>query len=155
MRLTILTQTSSVGKDEEFFNGLDLGACNVPLDVWALQWYDIYGHIEFIGPAPNEPISTLPDWANNCLTVWQVAYEAELNPPPPTAENNKNTAIGLLQSTDWTTIPDVADPTKSNPYLANAADFVAYRNAVRQYAIYPVAGDIDWPAVPQETWASV
>jgi hypothetical protein len=155
MRLTIVTQTASVGKDEVFFEGLDLSSCGVPLDVWALQWYDTYGHIEFIGAAPNEDIPALPDWASNCLSVWQTAYEESLIPPPPTAENNKLSATVLLQGTDWTTIPDVCDPTKSDPYLANANEFVAYRNAVRQYAVYPVAGDIDWPTPPQEVWVKV
>jgi hypothetical protein len=155
MRLTIISSTKSVGKDELFFNGLDLSACGVPDDVWALQWYDGYGSIEFISTIQNQDIDTLPDWANQCLAVWQAAYEAELNPPPPTAEDNKSTATGLLQNTDWTTIPDVADPATSNPYLSNSAEFIAYRNAVRQYAIYPVAGDIDWPQPPQEVWTQV
>lgn len=77
--------------------------------------------------------------------------------PPyvPSAEDNKQTAIGLLQQTDWTTISDVADPQLSNPYLANQVEFISYRNAVRQYAINPVAGNIDWPAVPQEDWKTV
>lgn len=155
MRLTIVTQTGSVGKDELFFNELDLSSCGIPTEVWALQWYDTYGEVEYVAPRQNENITSLPDWANNCLAVWQIAYEESLNPPPPTAEANKNMAVGLLQSTDWTTIPDVADPTKSNPYLANASDFIAYRNAVRQYAVYPVAGVIDWPTVPQEVWVQV
>ena len=155
MRLTIISSTKSVGKDELFFNELDLSSCDIPIDVWALQWYDAYGDIEFVDTRPNQDINALPDWANNCLAVWQIAYEESLNPPPPTVENNKNTAIGLLQSTDWTTIPDIADPAKSNPYLSNSAEFVAYRNAVRQYAVYPVAGDIDWPQPPQEMWVKV
>lgn len=73
-------------------------------------------------------------------------------PPPPTVEENKQKAISLLQSTDWTTVPDVSDPTKSNPYLSNAQDFISYRNAVRQYAINPVAGNINWPKKPEEIW---
>ena len=153
MRLTIIAQTSSVGKDGLFFNEIDLRHCGIPLDVWALQWHDTYGHIEFIDTRPNEDISSLPEWANNCLAAWQVLYEEELNPPPRTAEDNKNVAVELLQDTDWTTIPDVADPTKSDPYLANSSEFVSYRNAIRQYAIYPVAGDIDWPVMPQAVWA--
>ena len=60
-----------------------------------------------------------------------------------------------LQSTDWTTIPDVSDPTKSNPYLSNAQEFVVYRNAVRQYAISPVEGNITWPTKPNEIWTTV
>ena len=67
----------------------------------------------------------------------------------------KNEASKLLYLTDWTTISDVADPTKSNPYLSNGADFVTYRNAVRQYAVYPVAGNITWPVVPTEVWTKV
>jgi hypothetical protein len=76
-------------------------------------------------------------------------------PPPPTAEQNKQTAAAFLQTTDWTTIPDVGDPTKSNPYLSNVQDFVVYRNAVRQYAINPIAGDIQWPTKPTEVWTTV
>jgi len=76
-------------------------------------------------------------------------------PPPPTAEQNKQTAAAFLQTTDWTTIPDVGDPTKSNPYLSNVQDFVVYRNAVRQYAINPIAGVINWPQKPNEVWTTV
>ena len=75
-------------------------------------------------------------------------------PVPPTAEQNKQTARIKLQSTDWTTIPDVGDPTKSNPYLSNVQDFVTYRNAVRQYAITPIAGNISWPINPTEVWTT-
>jgi len=76
-------------------------------------------------------------------------------PIPPTAEENKQTAMTRLQNTDWTTIPDVGDSTKSNPYLSNVQDFVVYRNAVRQYAVNPVAGDIQWPVKPTEVWTTV
>lgn len=77
------------------------------------------------------------------------------SPPPPTAEQNKQRAVSLLQTTDWTTVADVSDPTKSNPYLENVQDFILYRNLVRQYAINPVAGNIDWPKKPIEVWTSV
>jgi hypothetical protein len=72
-------------------------------------------------------------------------------PPVSTANENKKIASGLLSATDWTTIADVASPTNS-PYLANQADFIAYRNTVRQYAVYPVAGNIVWPTAPVEEW---
>jgi len=64
-------------------------------------------------------------------------------------------SVDKLQATDWTTIPDVGDSTKSNPYLSNVQDFVTYRNAVRQYAINPIAGNINWPTLPQEVWTTV
>jgi hypothetical protein len=83
---------------------------------------------------------------------------AEYVPPPPyvpTAEANKNKATVLLQATDWTTIADVGNSAMSNPYLANQAEFISYRNSVRQYAVYPVAGNITWPTEPTENWVSV
>ena len=92
-----------------------------------------------------------------------VAYEYEyVNdaivkiPVSDTSEwQNKTTAVGLLQATDWTTIADVGNPAMSNPYLANQAEFIAYRNSIRQYAVYPVAGNIDWATVPTEDWQTV
>jgi hypothetical protein len=76
-------------------------------------------------------------------------------PPALTADENKATAVALLQATDWTTIADVGNPQMSNPYLANQAEFIAYRNTIRQIAIYPVAGDLVWATVPQEVWQAV
>lgn len=77
---------------------------------------------------------------------------ASLNANQPLV-NCKNQASKLLYETDWTTIPDVADPTKSNPYLINVQDYVTYRNAVRQLAIYPVANPV-WPTKPISQWSS-
>jgi hypothetical protein len=65
----------------------------------------------------------------------------------------KATAQQLLQSTDWTSISDVGDPTKSNPYLVNQAEFIAYRSTVRNYAVNPVEFP-DWPTEPTEQWSS-
>lgn len=82
----------------------------------------------------------------------------DYSPPPPyipNANENKATAMKLLQDTDWTTVSDVIDPTKANPYLANSDEFIAYRNAVRQYAINPISGNIDWPELPAENWQTV
>ena len=75
--------------------------------------------------------------------------------PSPTADENKTTASSLLSATDWTTIADVGNPQMSNPYLANQADFINYRNQVRQYAVYPMAGNITWPTLPVENWVKV
>jgi hypothetical protein len=70
----------------------------------------------------------------------------------PTAEENKQTAIGFLQDTDWTTIADVSDPNLSNPYLSNAKEFINYRNLIRPYTINPVAGNINWATKPEPIW---
>ena len=155
MRLTIIPSDGSVGEDGIIYSRLDLSSCGIPNDVHALQWYETSGWIEFKDSiAPNQSITELPAWANCCMTKWTEA-NTPAPPTPPTAEQNKDTAALKLQNTDWTTIPDVGDPTKSNPYLSNVQDFVTYRNAVRQYAIYPVAGYIDWPVPPLEVWTTV
>jgi len=64
----------------------------------------------------------------------------------------KNQASKLLYQTDWTTIADVADPAKSNPYLTNQAAFVAYRSQVRALAVTPVADPV-WPVQPTAQWS--
>ena len=78
-------------------------------------------------------------------------------PPPyvPTASDNKATASSLLTATDWTTIADVGNPQMANPYLANQAEFIIYRNTIRQIAVYPIAGNLTWATVPVEVWTKV
>lgn len=76
-------------------------------------------------------------------------------PLEPSEWANQATAVSLLQATDWTQIPSVSDPSLSNPYLSNKLAFDQYRNDVRQYAVYPVAGNITWPTVPTENWVKV
>jgi hypothetical protein len=77
--------------------------------------------------------------------------------PAPTPEELiqkcKEIATGILSFTDWTAIPDVADPLKSNPYLENQADFVAYRSTIRNYAVNPVVDPV-WPTQPTEQWSN-
>ena len=157
MQLTIIPVDSAVGKDGKFYLGLDLSSCNIPSDVHALQWDNTSGWIEYqSAEVANEPITQLPNWANCCVAKWdEKNNQPAPDPLPPTAEENKSTAIGKLYDTDWSTIPDVSDSTKSNPYLVNVQDFVTYRSAVRQYAVYPVAGYINWPTAPTAVWASV
>jgi hypothetical protein len=99
---------------------------------------------------------------NNEITVWDspepqptnVEIEIkliELNAQVPLA-NCKTQARQILYETDWTTIPDVANP-KNNPYLMNQDEFIAYRNTVRGYAVNPVANP-DFPTAPTEQWSS-
>ena len=63
----------------------------------------------------------------------------------------KSYASRLLYETDWTTIPDVVSPTNT-PYLTNQADFIAYRNTVRQLAVNPVVSPV-FPTQPTEEWS--
>lgn len=69
------------------------------------------------------------------------------------AQQNKTQAVNILDATDWTTIPDVADPEKSNPYLMNQAEFIAYRSTVRNIAVNPTF-DAVFPTQPQEIWSN-
>ena len=153
MLLTIIPIDGSVIKDEVGYTGLDLSSCGIPSNVRALQWQETKGWLEF-WDQQNEDITSLPSWVDCCLAVWTVA-NTPVPPSPPTAEDNKQTAIGILQQTDWTQIPSVSDPALSNPYLANKNAFDLYRNSVRQYALNSVAGDITWPVAPTEVWTAV
>jgi len=62
-------------------------------------------------------------------------------------------AKAILTATDWTSIADVGDPTKSNPYLVNQAEFISYRSTIRNYAVNPVVDPI-WPTQPTEQWSN-
>lgn len=153
MILTIIPIDENVKKDGVGYVGLDLSSCGIPSNVRALQWQETKGWLEF-WDKQNEDIIELPSWVNCCLTVWDAAN----NPPPPlppTEEENKQYAIALLQQTDWTQISSVSDPALSNPYLANKNEFDMYRNSVRQYALNPIPGNINWPTMPQEVWTKV
>lgn len=97
MRLVIITQTSTVGKNNLFYNNLDLSDCGIPVNVWALQWEEWEpnkGHIEFNSSLiPNQDITSLPEWANSCLQKWQEAYDAE-QAAMAVATNNQPTTQG-------------------------------------------------------------
>lgn len=152
MLLTIIPSDGAVYEDGLCYSNLTWQG--TPSNVHALQWQNTEGWIEFNDGTPNETITELPNWVNNAMAAWQVAYDEAHKPPtPPTAEQNKATAVSLLQQTDWVNQPDVRDPS-NNPHLLNADEFDAYRLEVRQYAVYPVAGDINWPTLPTEEWGA-
>lgn len=62
----------------------------------------------------------------------------------------KKQASDLLYETDWTTIPDVADPANA-PYLTNQDEFIAWRSQVRALAVNPVVDPV-FPPKPNEIW---
>jgi hypothetical protein len=68
-------------------------------------------------------------------------------------DTNKQQAEARLYETDWATIPDVSDPAVSDPYLANAAEFAAYRSQIRKIAVNPPVVVSEWPIKPNETWS--
>ena len=75
MNLTIINEDNAVYVDGMGLAGLNLTTTNIPENVHALQWKVNLGWIEFqdnsdfTKPA-NEIINVLPDWANNCVTVF-------------------------------------------------------------------------------------
>jgi hypothetical protein len=76
MKLTIIKNDGAVYKDSVSYSNLSL--TTIPSDVHALQWNESTGHIEFVNNVKvNEAITELPSWANDALTAWQTAYDAE------------------------------------------------------------------------------
>ena len=149
MKLTIIPSDGAVYEDGVCYS--DLTWAGTPPNVHALQWDNGSGWIEFNDGSPNEDIDVLPLWAANAEAAWTEANTPK-PPEPPTAEANKQTAMGLLSATDWVNQPDVRN-TAVSPHLVNGQEFDAYRLQVRQIAVYPVAGDLTWPTLPTEVWA--
>jgi hypothetical protein len=114
-----------------------------------------------------QPINPPPGFEEPIIAVqsdvaspgWTYVDEQFIAPPQPTPTPEElifqchAKAQGILSSTDWTAIPDVADPLKSNPYLMNQDEFVAYRSTVRNYAVNPVVDPV-WPTPPTEQWSN-
>ena len=153
IRTIIAKATQSVYRNGEML--INLPNLPIPANVSQLVWND--DSVGWIEPDPFNKftdIVELPSWARECIAI----YEANLPPPPepyvpPTAEENKQTASQLLYETDWTQIPDVTDPAKSDPYLTNPDEFAQYRVLIREIAINPVAGWLDWPLKPNAKWS--
>lgn len=67
---------------------------------------------------------------------------------------NVTEAQQLLTNTDWASIPAVADPAQSNPYLTNQEAFLAYRSKVRDIAVNPPTSVAVFPTMPTEQWSN-
>ncbi len=105
------------------------------------------GNFSFIAPNYDGLI-----WEDERAKPTQQEVEAEFVKvkEQDSINNCKAQASKLLYETDWTTIPDVADPSNS-PYLTNQADFIAWRAQIRALAVNPVADPI-FPKKPDEVW---
>jgi hypothetical protein len=108
-----------------------------------------YSQAEF--SIDNSDYSTL-QWLSDTPKPTQAELDALWVPTQDSIakQNCKQQASALLYETDWTTIPDVANPANS-PYLANQAEFIAYRNTVRQLAVNPVVNPV-FPTKPEPVW---
>jgi len=112
---------------------------NYPNSQWALNG-DSYDGLEWFSETPKPTQEEL-----DALGPSTEEYYAK--------QNCKQTATAILNATDWTSIADVGDPTKANPYLINQAEFIAYRSTVRGYAVNPVVDPV-FPTAPTEQWSS-
>ena len=110
---------------------------NYPGTQWSLNG-DTYEGLDWLDATPKPTQAELD-------ALWVPTQEAL------SKAANKATASQLLAKTDWTTIADVASPSNT-PYLGNQAEFIAYRNTIRPFAVYPPAGAIVWPVPPAEVW---
>jgi hypothetical protein len=88
MKLSIIPEDRAIVKDGAglvFSNNLnDYITSSIPLDIHALQWSSSAGEVEYIehGRA-NEPISELPAWAYECVSLHEttLAELAETDSP--------------------------------------------------------------------------
>lgn len=153
MKLTIITENKQVGIDSYFYEDLNLSTANIPTNIWALQWNNSEGHIEYTNGQLNEIIYELPEWANECVRLWNVHHQNVLDilNAPNTAEENQAKATELLFKTDWVENPSVTD-TNNTPHLTNKSDFDTYRLQLRAIAVYGEGGDIDFPTKPTAIW---
>ena len=112
---------------------------NYPGTQWAISGND-YDTLQWFSETPPKPT------------------QEELDALAPSTEEQiakndcKSKATTILQATDWTSIGDVGNPTMSNPYLVNQADFIAYRSQIRNLAVNPVVDPV-WPVAPTEQWS--
>jgi len=82
--LTIINDDKAVYLDGGVLSGLDLSQTGIPDHVHALQWKTNIGWIEFRQNAdfthdPNQIIHALPDWANNCVTIFNNQVQVNKN----------------------------------------------------------------------------
>lgn len=125
-----------------------------PTDALLAEW-DVYPVVPT--PQPNyDPLIQSIQEVNPVQKdgVWVQTWNVQNLPDDQCKQNNKNQAVYLLQQTDWTSIPDVANPSLSNPYLTNQAEFIAYRSQIRAIAVNPPIVVDSWPVCPDEIWSS-
>ena len=82
----------------------------------------------------------------------EVSYDLAAVDAQAAKNTCKSQATSILNATDWTSIADVGDSTKSNPYLVNQAAFISYRSTVRNLAVNPVVDPV-FPTAPTEEWS--
>lgn len=100
-------------------------------------------------PVFNEQVQRwLQSWQVVALSVEEIAErEASVKAA------NEAQAKQLLLDSDWADLPSVRN-TALTPHLVNAADFDAYRVALRAIAINPPVTVDPWPTRPDAVWST-
>lgn len=106
---------------------------------WAITGNE-YSSLEWFSNTPKPTQEELD-------ALWASTQEAQAK------DACKTKAVKLLNDTDWTTIPDVANPSDSNPYLTNQREFMTWRSEIRQLAVNPVVAPV-WPTQPTPQWGN-
>jgi hypothetical protein len=155
MRLTIIPIDGAV-----YENGLcysNLVWDGTPANVHALQYFDNNtGWIEYNDGTANEDITVLPQWADNAMAAWQVAYDEAHKPPTPTPLTyEQKYALFIIErdkrlaASDYTQLPDVIALHDS----AWLQGWVDYRQELRDLPALVNPSNIDnipWPVPPAE-----
>ena len=121
MNLTIVVVDNAVTKDGVGHGALDLSTCSIPANVWALQWNETSGHIEYQGQGPNTEIDELPNWAEAAEVLWQAAEDAkevEEDATPVAEAFWDNYPVANIQSVDkilLKTYPGVTNVRGADP----------------------------------------
>lgn len=151
-RLTIIVVDKAVYKNSTGYSDLDFSDCGIPEDVWAFQWENGNGWIEFKDSRENEPLagSEFPEWVNKCVQKFEEFDYIYKNPPPPTPEEwiiiNESKAKQLLMESDWAALPDTN--------LQNQTEWDDYRVELRAIMFNPPQEEvIVWPVKPEVIWA--
>ena len=109
-------------------------------------------------PPPGFDVGYVAVQSNTAGPGWTYENGQFVAPPvPPIPPEQllmicKQNAMGILTSTDWVELPSVSN-TSVQPHLTNAAEFMSYRNQIRQLAVNPVEHPV-WPTRPDEQWSS-
>ena len=122
MKLTIVVADNAVSKDGVGNGGLDLSSCNIPTNVWALQWDNTSGHIEYTGTTSNDEITELPAWATAVEAVWQATEDAK--------SVEEESVVGeATPETFWADYPVANDPSVTKILLKTYEGITNVRGA--------------------------
>lgn len=117
-------------------------------------YYDLFGWLTDVVIEDRSTTLIPPQAENNKKPNFTGVEWILLEYNPPTGEQNASNADGLLSQSDWTAIPSVADPLQSKPYLINQAEWLEYRNKLRNISLNKIEGYIQFPNQPLEIWSN-